>query len=266
MAQAQMVVFWDPKLGSTEAEWEDCAGHDSGGVGSGTARCIVVDGATEAYDSVRWVRQLVGSFLGLRDPAPGLGAEQIDGWIARMQQQWVDEAPATFATIFEERKFHDDGSFATMLGCELDGLAGPTPGWSAVALGDTVLFHVRGGRLVAQFPPLRPGDFGLNPEGVFTKPETRDRMRANLLQARGRLEVGDLLFVATDAFAEWVVRTAAGPDGATLWALLARLDDPAFFARMVADRRAAGEMKNDDVTLLRAEITPSDPDLLVVNR
>jgi hypothetical protein len=38
------------------------------------------------------------------------------------------------------------------------------------------------------------------------------------------------------------------------------------FRSLVDDRRRAGEMTNDDVTLMRVEITGSGPDLLVVCR
>ncbi len=266
MSLAQMVVFHAAKAGSAEEEWEDGAGHDAGDPATGrNARCIVVDGATEAYDSIRWVGQLVDSFLGI-DPvggAPALTERAMDEWFGLMQDRWVRTAPATFGSIYEERKFREDGSFATLLGCEIGGLDGPRPRWSAVALGDTVLFQVRGTRLLAQFPALAAEDFGLNPDGVFTQPAARDRMRAGLGRASGSLAVGDRLFLATDACAEWMVR-AGRSDPDRLWPSLSRLEHPALFRRMVADLRRAGAMKNDDVTLLRVEITQSEPDVLVV--
>jgi hypothetical protein len=263
MPYAQAVVFHEPKLGSTETEWEDGAGHDPGAPASRrSARCIVVDGATEAYDSIRWVGQLVDSFLGIEPDGgwPALNGREMDEWFGLMQDRWLRTAPGTFGSIFEERKFHDDGSFATLLGCEIRDLDGPRPTWTAVALGDTVLFHVRGGALLTQFPPLGPDDFGLNPEGVFTQPSARERMRSALTRAEGGLGVGDRLFLATDALADWMVRT----EGELLWRTLDRLDHPALFRRLVADRRRTGEMKNDDVTLLRVEITRSEPAVLVV--
>src|SRR5215211_6181408 len=192
MSQLQVVVFHEAKAGSAAEEWEDGAGHDPGDPGSGrSARCIVVDGATEAYDSIRWVSQLVDSFLGIEPAggAPALTDRAMDEWFGVMQDRWAQNAPATFATVFEERKFREDGSFATLLGCEIVGLGGPRPRWSAVALGDAVLFHVRGRRLLTQFPALSSEDFGLNPDGVFTQPSARDRMRAALEQAAGSLVV-----------------------------------------------------------------------------
>jgi hypothetical protein len=263
MPQLETVVFAAPKAGSAEAEWEDGAGYDEGDPATGTARLVVADGATEAYDSIRWVGLLVESFLGPAGPPPGVPAAGVVEWIGRLQERWVREAPA-FANLYEERKFHADGSFATLLGCEVRGLGGPRPAWTAVALGDTVLFQVRAGTELARFPAVTADGFGINPEGVFTAPAARDRMRAALGRAEGTLAAGDRLFLATDAFAEWMVRAADGQP-AQLWRLLDRLD-PASFRRLVADRRRAGLMKNDDVTLMRVRVTDRDPDHLAVCR
>jgi hypothetical protein len=263
MPYAQAVVFHEPKLGSARTEWEDGAGHDPGDPATGrSARFIVVDGATEAYDSIRWVGQLVDSFLGIQPEGgpPALSDRAMDDWFGLMQDRWLRHAPTSFGSIFEERKFADDGSFATLLGCEIRDLGGPRPSWEAVALGDTVLFHVRGGELLVEFPALAAEDFGLNPDGVFTQSSARARMRSKLTRAEGRLEVGDRLYLATDALADWIVRTGSE----LVWRTLDRLDHPTLFRRLVADRRHTGEMKNDDVTLMRVEITDSEPALLVV--
>jgi hypothetical protein len=265
MLQLQTVVFAEPKAGSADAEWEDGAGYDGGDPAAGrAARLVVADGATEAYDSIRWVGQLVESFLGL-EPAgepPELTGAGVDEWIRRMQKRWEQEAPARFANVFEERKFHEDGSFATLLGCEVRGLGGKRPQWTAVALGDTVLFQVRGLRQVERFPAVE--EFGINPDGVFTAPAARDRMRAALAVAAGTLAAGDRLYLATDAVAEWMVRAEAD-DPAALWRTLDRLD-PAVFRWLVADRRRAGAMKNDDATLMRVRVTDRNPEHLVVCR
>src|SRR3954468_22562334 len=113
MTQAQIVVFHLAKAGSTDAEWEDGAGADPGDPGAGRdARCIVVDGATEGYDSIRWVGLLVDALPGLGAGAlPALTESFIDQWFDFVQYQWRRGAPRSFATVFEERKFLEDGSF-----------------------------------------------------------------------------------------------------------------------------------------------------------
>lgn len=266
MSYAQMVVFHRPKIGSSAAEWEDGAGYDPGDPASSrNARCIVVDGATEAYDSIRWVGQLVESFLGAETVggSPALTDQGMDEWFGLMQQRWLDRAPATFANIFEERKFHQDGSFATLLACEIADLDGPRPRFTAVALGDAVLFHVRGGQLITQFPEMEAGDFGLDPDGVFTQPSQRDRMRAGLRHIEQVLEVGDRLFLATDAVASWIVRSTA-TNGQAVWSTLDEIVHPRQFDSLASEQLESGRMKNDDLTLLRVQIAEHSPELLLV--
>ena len=274
--QIQMVTFTEAKAGNAPGEWQDGA---SGGVVAsvaGTAeraRFIVVDGATGAYDPLRWVDQLVTSFAPQTgqpesDPGPRLERAAMRAWFARMQDLWACDVPA-FDSIIEERKFAETGSFATLLGFEIYGLDGPEPHWRAVALGDTVLFHVRAGRLLATFPPMGPDDFGNLPDGVNTLRSSLDRMTERLQVGAGVLEAGDFLFAATDAMAHWILR-AVGRDGQKVWDTLATLAHPDVFARLVQDQRreqeGAKRMKNDDVTLMRLRMLADQPSFLLACR
>ncbi len=265
MAEAHIVAFWQVKEGNPDCDWEDGAGYAQDRTGS-SACCIVVDGATEAFDTRRWVGQLVDSFL--RSPPAGpatLDAAGLDEWFGRMQRVWADDPPPRTGgpyALYEDRKAQA-GSFATLLGCWLEGLDSARPRWTAAALGDSVLFHVRRGDLLEYFPPLAPAEFGLAPPGVSTLPAQRARMRAGVRVATRNLIVGDRLFLATDALAAWMVNTGTAVSSA-LWNALDALDHPDMFGRLVADRRAAGELTNDDVTLLRVVIAPDSPDALVV--
>jgi len=126
-----------------------------------------------------------------------------------------------------------------------------------------VLFHVRAGSLVAQFPRLSAADFGVNPDGVSTRPESLHAELGRVLVGEGALADGDVLYVATDALAHWMVEQDRR-DAAGLWPALAGLSHPDSFRRLVADRRAGGELGNDDVTLLRAQVVVSQPAYLVV--
>jgi hypothetical protein len=287
MILARSTCFALEKQGSTELEWEDAAGCRDGDPAAGVEpRYVVVDGATEAYDAVRWVEHLVSSFVSetlprsasgsLSEPVPGfvdefvadagpaLTHEALRAWFALVQRLWEAEAPARFATVIEQHKFHAEGSFATFLGCRLTGLDGPTARWEAAALGDTVLFHVRAGRLFRHFPPIGVDEFGLSPDGIGTLTRSLEPMVAALELGAGEIRAGDVLFIATDALAVWLLTQAAGRDEATLWRLLTELEHDATFAALVADQRAAGRLRNDDVTLLRIRLVTHEPGALVV--
>ena len=274
--QIQMVTFSEPKQGNAPGEWQD--GAAGGVVGDGAAaprraRFVVLDGATGAYDPVRWVDQLVRSFApqAAGDPSPEgprLEPAAMRAWFAEMQDRWAADV-RDFDSIIEERKFAEVGSFATLLGFDIYGLDGPEPYWRGVALGDTVLFHVRAGRLIAAFPPMGPEDFGTLPDGVHTSPASLDRMTGRLLTGGGVLEAGDFLFAATDAMAQWILRTIERGE-AKVWDTLTTLAHPGVFARLVEDQRreqdSAKRMKNDDVTLMRLRMLADQPAYLLACR
>jgi hypothetical protein len=261
--QARTVIYYAPKRGNAEAEWED-GGATSPGIAGRGPRLAVADGATQGFGSARWAQQLVAGFVGADRAvtAPDLAANTLLGWFAAMQSRWHRDPRLAAATDLERIKAEQVGSFATFLGCELDD-AGGGPRWTAIALGDTVLFHVRAGSLVAQFPRLSAADFGVNPDGVSTRPESLHAELGRVLVCEGALADGDVLYVATDALAHWMVEQDRR-DPAGLWPALAGLSHPDSFRRLVADRRAGGELGNDDVTLLRAQVVVSQPAYLVV--
>jgi hypothetical protein len=272
----QMVTFSAAKDGNAPGEWQDGAG---GGVipdGTGVprrARFVVLDGATTAYDPVRWVDQLVRSFAPQAGGHPGTEGPRLEpaamrAWFGQMQDQWAADV-RDFDSIIEQRKFNEVGSFATLLGFDIDGLDGPEPYWRAVALGDTVLFHVRAGRMIAAFPPMGPDDFSTLPDGVHTSPASLDKMTERLLTGGGVLEAGDFLFAATDAMAQWILRIIEH-DEAKVWDALTTLAHPDVFARLVQDQRreqnSATRMKNDDVTLMRLRMLAGQPAFLLAAR
>jgi hypothetical protein len=278
--QIQVVTFSESKGGNAPDEWQDGAGGGVFGDANSTARFIVVDGATQAYDPLRWVDQLVTSFVsppaagpqgarGAQGPqGPRLEPAAMRAWFAAMQDQWTANVRG-FDSIIEERKFNEVGSFATLLGLEISGLDSEEPFWRAVALGDTVLFHVRAGRLIAVFPPMGPEDFGTLPDGVHTLRSSLDRMTSRLLVGSGVLEVGDFLFAATDAMAHWILR-AVEREETKVWDMLGGLTHPDVFARFVEDQRreqdSAKRMKNDDVTLMRLRMLADQPAFLLACR
>ena len=264
--QIQAVTFSQAKAGNAPEEWQDGASGGAGGEAAGVARFIVLDGASGAYDPLRWVDQLVSSFA--RPDGPRLEPAAMRAWFSQMQDQWAAGGRA-FDSIIEERKFTEVGSFATLLVFEITGLDGPEPYWRAAALGDTVLFHVRANRLIATFPPLGPGDFGARPDGVHTLRSSLGRMTERLATGAGVLAAGDFLFAATDAMAHWILRAVAR-DERKVWATLATLAHPDVFACFVEDQRreadGAFRMKNDDVTLMRLRMLADQPAFLLACR
>jgi hypothetical protein len=253
---AQMWALWEPKSGSPEAEYEDACCY-SEGFTSSSARAAVADGASTAFEAQSWVNLLVRRFV--HDAGPSLETGAFGDWLAVVQKEWA-QAEATSEPAQSIYSIYDDdraeeGSYGTFLGLELGGLDGDgrSSWWRALSIGDTVLFHVRGNTLVGQSPAMRAGDFGRGPSLVHSSGEwLRSDRAAIVVDSGGPLLDGDVVLVATDAFAAWMVGRHEA--GTPVWDLAAGLD-ATHFRELVDALRASGEMVNDDVTLLVARVT-----------
>src|SRR5262249_39384831 len=140
---------------------------------------------------------------------------------------------------------------ATFLGFRLDpppgdedsGL-GPEPratGWTAWAVGDVCLFHVRDGEMLASFPVAKSSDFGYTPLLYQSKPLRPTPMA---VVARGELLPGDLLVFATDALAQSLlasVEAGEPPEWERFWDI-----GQEAWRQEIEDIRDRGAIVNDD--------------------
>lgn len=164
-----------------------------------------------------------------------------------------DDAAAT-ATPWYVQEAAARGSFATFLGLQFT----ETPDerrWRALAVGDACCFQVRGTELIEVFPLSDPDEFDSSP-ALLSSQVFRGSHGGHHLQVRtGSVQTGDVFYLATDAVAEWLLgRVRFEPD---VWEGLADLDHEGF-AALVEDARRAGEMGDDDSTLLRAVVGATD--------
>ena len=228
------------KSGHSADEYEDAFAAAAG-------RFAVADGASEASCAADWARLLAEGFVA----APGQPWQGLD-WLPPLRERWsaaVDGRPLPW---YAESK-REAGAFATLLGLDLQPAAGDKPGaWSALAVGDSCLFHTRGGRVLAVFPVESSTAFGSRPPLLGSRPNGPEPERE---QARGRYRPGDRFLMMTDALAQWfLARDEQGECPAEdVVALLASEGPEAAFADWVGDRRGKG-LRNDDVTLLVVDL------------
>ena len=119
------------------------------------------------------------------------------------------------------------------------------------------------------FPAMGPDDFGTLPDGVHTLRSKLGRMTERLQFAGGVLQVDDFLFAATDAMAQWILRTIEREE-VKVWDVLTSLAHPDVFAHLIQGQRreldGAKRLKNDDVTLMRLRMLADQPSFLLACR
>lgn len=223
-----------PKAGHRPDENEDA--HAAAG-----GRFAVADGASEGWSSGPWARALAAAFVAA-PPTP----DSYPAWLAAVRANYT--APSTGSSWYAEVK-QEQGAFATLLGLTIEPAKAGGLKWRAAAVGDSCVFQVRSGNLLARFPVETLDEFSNRPRLIGTAagsgvPEPD--------WYAGRAEPGDVFYLLTDAAAEWFLRAAANGDAP--WAVLDGGAEPAAFAAWVDSRRAAKAIRNDDCTVIRVRI------------
>jgi hypothetical protein len=239
MHQADPSLRWQalhvPKHGSTESEYEDAWAADPA-----SGRFALADGASESAFAGLWARMLADGFLAA--PRPW----DLAGWLDAARRRWSAEVMGLELPWYAEMK-RAEGAFATLLGLAVRPPTAERPGrWQAVAVGDTCLVQVRQGQQIKAFPVEESSDFDNQPVLIGSR-----NGPAEPRHAAGALMPGDLLFLMTDALAQWFLR--AGEQGRYPWEAAAPLltitspqDD---FVAWIEELRADG-LRDDDVTLI----------------
>ena len=256
MALRPPAKFWLPKAGNRPDEYEDAFRvvypQRFDAAGRGTARVAVSDGASESAFAREWANALTDAFVTRPPELDAPTGDSLDEWLGPARDEWRAGVPWDRIPWHGETKARA-GAFATLLGLTVraapDGSGALR--WRALAVGDSCLFVVRGGRLLLSFPLEDAAQFDNNPALVrSTRADAGGLWDAVRLHG-GECAARDVFILATDALACWFLAAAA--DGERPWETLMALDSADWNA-WIDDQRRAGSMRNDDTTLVVIEV------------
>ncbi len=227
--QVRAAVFWLPKAGSTRAEYEDAVACSVR-----RRRFAVADGASASAFARLWAQLLVRAYI-----AGQLTADTLESDLAPAQERWstlVDQRPLPWYAAEQARR----GAFAALVGLSF---TGPTS-WSALAVGDCCLFHVREDELLGTWPLSDVEEFGNRPLLIGSRPIANMSLRRDgaIVQTHGEWQPGDSFLLVSDALAATFLQCPeamfdVAPRGGS-------------FRAWVHAMREQRRMRNDDVSLL----------------
>ena len=235
-------VFCCPKLGNSVEEYEDAWAHRQTRTPVGV-RVAVTDGATESSFAKLWAVLLAESYV--RSDLTG------PEFFARLQparRLWRRRLAGRPLPWFASEKA-EQGAFAAFLGVEIDA---HKHRWTALAVGDCCLMQVdhagKEMRVVEMFPLQKSSQFTMSPYLIGSRSEGESVMD-RIHTSQGSLRDGDMLLLATDAMAAWLLKRHEEERPVWNW-LYRKLGTPESFAAIVAYGRKNG-LRNDDCTLVR---------------
>ena len=237
-------ALWTPKRGNDDKEWEDGFAMDAvDGV------LAVADGAGDGIFSKLWADLLLKSFLAAPIPLDDLAA--VEPWIQDQRRAWFEAVRYPEQRWSIQARIDRSCGAATFMGFRLEPIPedGDAPasatGWTAWAVGDICLFHVRDGHLIASFPMGASADFNLTPQLYQSKAM---RPTPQGVTTKGELRLDDLIVFATDAVAQRLlaeVESGTPPDWGRFWDL-----DPETWRQEIESIRDQNAIVNDDCTLV----------------
>jgi hypothetical protein len=246
----QLRYFLAPKRGCTPEECEDALGLNL------DARSFAIaDGATEAFASGQWAKHLAHKWA-LSDMRP-LEPFDFRAWVAAQGQIWHEQWQEKKLPWYAEAK-ERDGSFATFVGLKLD--TGYKMRWRAIALGDACFFHRHGATTIKTLPLKDRRQFSATPQLVASRPEKHEKAFEKTVVASDEIRAGDVLWLASDAIAAWLWRAW---DNEELQPLAEKLEtllrDKSYeeLTQLVEQQRQAGQLRDDDIALVRIAIMES---------
>lgn len=259
----QVIVL--PKGGHTASDWEDAW---SIGGDERETRFAVADGATESSFAGVWASLLTAQWAA--HPLLATDPVSIGAWLADVQSLWRARVDLSRLPWYAAEKAAQ-GAFSALLGLAVrpDPVLAGCGTWQAFALGDCCLFQfvalgddVAGPCLGAAFPIDATAGFSNRPFLLSSRADRNDRAVASAALAAGLYAPGDRLVLASDAVAAWLLRGAE--IGEDRLARLAACETPETATALLVAERAAGRMRNDDVTALvitcggLAPVTPAE--------
>ena len=251
MSSAKQSAVWDlqtrqlllPKIGHDTSECEDVIALDTQ-----TCRFAVADGATEAFDARNWAERLARHWV---ERQSTLTSEEFRSWVATEGRELHESWNSLSLSWYSEEKARN-GSFAAFVGVEID-LETGSPSWKAIALGDACLLHCRRGALLKGLPLSESESFNNGPVLLASDSSLHESIMQAVVTDAGVCENGDVLLLMSDAIAAWYLQRLEKNDLDPDEILRTKCDDE--LSQFLDAERLAGRIRNDDVAILRIEIT-----------
>jgi hypothetical protein len=206
-------------------------------------RVAIADGATDAVYSALWARLLVKAYGKRR-----MTSETVEAHLAQAARIWGKAVAGKPLAWYAEEKARS-GAYAALVGLELsrqgDGDSGT---WSALACGDSCLFHLRSEAVIQSFPIQRSEEFSNAPLLLGSHPQTRGL--EGVRTTAGSWQAGDCFYLMSDALASWFLTRCEAGD--VPWQCLRDITiakEPPF-DEWIASLRRDRAIKNDDCTLV----------------
>jgi len=227
-------------------------------------RFALCDGVSNSRFARPWAKLLAEQWV--TEPLMTNDVELVGKWLEEPRSRWRAWVSNTWLekinarnrsmgriefTPDDVKKFFTQGAAATFLGITLDE---KTSTWTALSVGDTCLFHCSrnstGAWKCKAFPYKSAEEFNDEPDSITSRSNTAHIVASNIKQLSQQPYVaGDILLMATDALAEWILKYLEQNEAGKIVNYFERLNAEQFKVFINEERRKK-TITDDDTTLI----------------
>ena len=201
----------------------------------------MADGAADSVFSQQWANLLVDNFTS--NPFDIKKTQEVFlNWLEPLQLQWRKEINWKDLRWYVEEKARR-GAFSTFLAFQIKD-SQPDETIDSVAIGDTCLFIIHDDK-AKMFPMMNSSDFGNTPHLLCSYERYNTKILPYMQTSTTKVDRGDLIIMATDAFAKWLLENSCG--GKRSWTLFQDIDQSKF-EEVINYLRKSKKIRNDDTT------------------
>lgn len=252
LAQVTTLRHW-----KSEHTAETC--EDAVGENSAYGLFAVADGAGTTLFSGAWADFLVRHFLSV--PLMNNDPFEVEWWVRLAQEEFKQKFPAQTDLAWNaQQKVQSQGSYATLATLRISAQSENSMQAEILAMGDScvILYRSAMGEPLS-FPLQHSEEFEQAPICIPSKPGAFNRYFHQFQAITLDLAPADIVVLASDAVAKWIVSAGNGrydSSSAALQDVVSQTSEswPAFIQAC----RAHQEMLDDDSTLLVLTLQPDD--------
>ncbi len=234
--------------------------EDACAVNGDAGRVAIADGVSSAVFSGSWAQILTQSVI--TAPPNVHDAVEFAAWLVDRRKEWaagINVSKLEYHLLMKLRQV--GGGFSTLAWIEVrrDDPADGTDTEYRVhgqGVGDSCIFHVRDGQLLAKWPMQDSAEFKEDPISIGSVNFQCDAA-LKFQEFDWCCRAGDLLVLATDAVSEWAYLMQEAGETVN-WDDLSRLPDSQM-AQYLTDLRESNWLKRDDSTIVFVGLGRTEP-------
>ncbi len=245
------------KLHKIGEAYENC--HDNYAFDLEEKRFAIADGVSKSFFPALWSKLLVDHFM--KDVSI-FNEKDIDRWLRTTRKRWLTELNANMdwnnQPFFVRNRKHES-AFSTFAGIDFfqnkEDSNSKALFYKAIVIGDSCLFHFRGEEHRV-FNKEKSVEFDNFPICISSREQLKeDKKKLDFTPIHSTVTEGDIILLATDAVAKWVLENIENEnhaDNAKLLNLKNMIEFDDFIHQMKGDSDII--MEDDDTCILQINV------------